>query len=319
MRIYPIYIVLLVIWFSGCTTVNTFPITARRGDTITVPVGSPDSMSKANTVITYVPDDGSPSVVLHDTVAGTTGNFRALINLYPEKTSAAWLDNFEIQNMADATVHGVWLTVILLDLPMTVPTGQGELQINSSAVYPGNSFIPHINNTPVRLEILSGDGSPNTFDFYKKNFFQTAIDILPGNIAELESKPRLIVSPPRSSITSNPKYAAAELVINIPGITGSSNSLKVIADELPESVISRRQMDWKLKGDNLSIYFLSSQGLLEYMEMRISVLGLPLASFSGATVSSLSLYDINGNLVAPPTELGDLLSWKIEQYDVNGS
>lgn len=70
---------------AGCSLVHTVPLAARAGDTIMVSIGSPDDVSADNiTSITYTPTGGSPIII-------PNAQIRSIFNVYPDKTSAAWL------------------------------------------------------------------------------------------------------------------------------------------------------------------------------------------------------------------------------------
>jgi len=69
---------------QGCVALQSFPMVARSGDTITLAVGSVEGMTKANTSLIYKPSTGAPITFL-------PSSLRAIVPIYPDKRTNAWI------------------------------------------------------------------------------------------------------------------------------------------------------------------------------------------------------------------------------------
>ncbi len=285
----------LAVTLSGCTTVQTFPDKARAGDTITLSVGSADGMTRLNTTISYNSDAGS-SVDL-------TPNIRAITKIYPDKTSEAWLfDDQLLGNIPTYSNHGPWETVVVIDLPASMPVGTGNIQVTTAATYPTAALS--VNSIPISLEILDGVGAPNPF-----NYRVTGSTDFTGNLSSLEPLPQAVIRTPVGA--SAPDYGAIELVVratikkNDGSGTGTPTSdIRIVVDDMGSTNLSSQlQSSWVKNNKLITVNFISPTGLMKYYESRFSIVLKPGNIFADPqpSIISATYYDINGNVTTGPT------------------
>lgn len=278
---------------SGCVAVNSFPQSARAGETIMLAVGSPDGMKPGNTSATYTPEGGSAVPV----------PIRSIFKLYPDKTSPAWLNSLAT-NVENQTGHGPWTTMIAVDLPTTLVEGTGFVHIATSATYPPPP-ARNINDASIPLNILpasAGAGSPNPFEYEVAANFAVA-----GDLTQLEPSRRIVVKPSFTGAGST-TYGAIEVRVTIPNLQGANvNNFQVIADEkiIMNQPSRRVQYLWSIQGSDLVVSFLSPTGGLQYSQAYFYVISNFLNSLiddGSVDVNTLTAtatyYDINGNQVA---------------------
>jgi hypothetical protein len=280
-------LVLVYLAVSGCAAVNTFPMAARAGDTVILAVGSPDGMTAGNTTATFTSDGGSPVPIA----------IRSVFKLYPDKTSAAWLDS-NARNVENATGHGPWSTMIAVDLPPGLPVGHGVVNVTTSAVYPP-SPARDINTANIGLEILPAAGTPDPLEY------EVAANLpVPGDLSLLEPMRRIVVKPVFTGLGSA-TYGAIEVKVNIPLLAGFSlPDLRIIADEKIQTDSNYYTWTYRSNGD-LVVYFVSPTGRLDYSHVYFSIISPTIMSVIDEglfDVNSLSpvvtFYDIDGH-VAP--------------------
>lgn len=279
---------------TGCSVVHTVPLAARVGDTVMISVGSPENLSKANTDLTYTPTGGSP-ITIPDTA------IRTIFNLYPDKTSKAWLYSASV--IENISGHGPWTTVLAVDLPNdgSLPIGTGSIQINTTATYVAP--LPSSNGVNVALEILPGTGSPSSFDYLGFGQFQ-----LGAVLAELAPMPRLQFKPTWTGNSTN-TYGAVEVKIGInkTGIAEDDFNI-IIEDRVRSAQVRNVHAVIDAKQFETTVYFISHTGELLYSDVNFSVISTKLQDQfvagtqtvqGNVTINSVTWYDINGNVVTP--------------------
>ena len=292
-RLYIILLALLVV--QGCVAVQSFPLAARAGDTITIAAGSVDGMSKSNTTINFISDEPATLGNTYD----LTSNIRVITKIYPDKTSQAWTTS-NATGIQAASGHGPWQTVIVLDLDPTLPVGMGHFEINTAA-YTGNSFVmTSVNNVSIAIEILPGVGATNNFSY---EFFGNT---LTDDLSKLEPRNQAIITNPQNSSVQS-LYGAIEVIVNASILDASGNvvpdaSILVVPDDQPEDSRVQKQLSWSRSGDEISIYVISPVGLLNEIQVRTSIVIPENATFSVLpTIASINYYDANGEVVTGPT------------------
>lgn len=303
MIIRPILILFLatLLVSTGCTVVHTVPLSANLGDTIFVSIGSPSDASLDNIALTYTPDTGASA---GSPIAIPDSNIRSIFNLYPDKTSAAWLysDADLVENNAG---HGPWTTLLAVDLPNngTLYPTTGTLQVNTTAAYPGD--IPSANGQNIALEILSGaGGSPSSFDYLGFGGVQLA-----GNLGELEPMKRLQFRPDFTGYDGTNTYGAVEIKIGIDKSGISEEDFNIILDDKIGTIQSRNvTFGWNAKRYVTTVYLISPTGELQYSDVNFSIISTALQSqfeagsggggqdVSSVTINSFTWYDVNGNV-----------------------
>lgn len=276
-----LFIFFISLILHGCVATQSFPNIARGGDTITLAVGSPDGMTKTNTTAQFISD-------VDDSVFNLP--IRSVIRLRPDQTSKIALFDDFVNAEDDYTGHAQWLSVIVIDLPEGLTVGAGHINVNSAASY--GDFPLGVNDVPVAIEIIEGTGTRNEFT-YNNNFGGEGS----GDLSSLEALPQVVLRPP--NIGSTPVYfAAAEIKVNVPMDSVPERDVRVVADDFyTKNPQDQVQMSWVRSGDDISVYFVSSNGQMEPLQLRFSVVLRPGNTFiadPGPTVVSVKLYDVNG-------------------------
>lgn len=301
---------LTAIFLNGCTAYKVFPYEAKAGDTITLAVGSPDNMTRANTSATFISesDQGNPVDV--------TANIRAVFKLYADKASTVYQTTaLFTEEIVRTSGHMPWVTIVVIDLPTGLPTGPAKIELSTPATYP--TIGSHINdltaNTqtlvaggyiapPIALNILPGTGTPMVFPYeFGIGWFFT------GDLTWLEPQANAQVSPPFQ--TGNPSgwstYGAVEIKVNLHTDAPLTDSLyRIVADEMSFYTKSQRSVVTGINGNELTVMFISPQGKLQYYEPRFAVVLDSSVNFSAVpfpvTISSVQYYDLNGTAVTGP-------------------
>lgn len=279
---------------SGCTALNTFPNYARPGDTVALSVGSPDGMSRTNTTAVFVSktDPGYPLSPVEYPVT-----MRSIFKLYGDRASALYQRGAITNTIVNNSGHEAWTTIAALDLDPSVPVGPGEIRFTTTATYP--TIGTNINNLPIELEIIPGTGASNLFE-YEIGTGATAL----GDLTTMEPQPHAAVFPAfLGGASPYPNYGAIEIKMQLPAsATLVDRSLRVWLDEMTSATSSGRSMTYHVaNGQDLTVMILSHLGTLKYYEARMNVV-LP----SGVTftsppqITSVSYYDINGNVATGP-------------------
>jgi len=300
-RTYFFWGIISLLILQGCVAVQTFPTVARSGDTITLAVGSPDGMTKGNTTAQFISEDPAFPTPVDLTI-------RAIVKLRPDNTSnLATYDSSVISNIAHYSSHSPWLSVVVIDLPASLPLGTGKIHIQTA----GQVFVgDDINNYPVNIDIIDGVGSANPFKHYNGAGFSAD-----GNLAALEPMPQIVVRPP--TIDPNwyaaPTYGAAEIKINLPvqkaggGVVGANPMMVIQDDMFIANNSTQTHMTWSKSGDVITVNFISPTASMNFYQSRFSVVLNPENEIvPGATPAlvSVTYYDANGNIVTldSPTE-----------------
>ena len=299
-------ICVLGILSAGCTALNTFPNAARSGDTITLAVGSPDGMTRANTTATFAPDanlDKIPDV----TPVDITPSIKSIFKLYADRASSVYQFGSTTGSLTNSAGHEPWLTVVALDLvapdlPLGLPVGPGIIQFDTTATYPG--IGSHINDVPISIEILPGTGSSANFD-YELGIGATET----GDLTALEALPRAEFGPEYPSPSCPcPSYGAIEVKVNMPTSFGpvlTSTFMRVLLDDMTPDTGSGRGMSYGLvNGQDLTVMITSLSGALKYQEARFSIVLHSVVSFSGTpTITSIRYFGLDGlELSGPVTD-----------------
>ena len=241
--ILPICIILLQ---ASCTSLQTFPVAARAGDTVSLAVGSYDNMTKDNITVEFLPDGIQPG-------NGTALTPRAVFRLYADQTSVAYQNpTYLLGGVAGKSGHAPWLNVLVIDLPSglnsTTTPINGQLYINrlsgtgTPPVYPGHGTDlqdfwddPAISSTAedkikIALTVLptglasTGTGAGDLFRYelgggYNGSSVLTPGAAVNGSLGTLSPVEHCVVAPPfdsdPSSLYSNATYGAVEIVLTL--------------------------------------------------------------------------------------------------------
>ncbi len=294
-----VFLLLVLNLLTGCVAVQPFPVAARAGDTITLAVGSPDGMTTSNTTVVYVPDSDPLNPI------DITSNIRAITKIYPDKTSTAWLGKVGVYSDAipSASGHGGWQSVIVLDLPSSLPVGQGKIEVSTGAgvTYPASSKT--VNGVEVNMEILAGPGQSNPFSYFPYSWSTSPI---PGDLSLLEPGTQALIKMPSPQGSGGGQYGAIQIKVNAPTTDGSggsvsTGSIRVVSDDQPTNLISQRQTSWIRDGDLFTVNIVSPNAKLTYPEARFSIVLKGNGLFTGTPViESVIYYDADGYVTTGP-------------------
>ena len=301
---------LITTTLCGCTAYKVFPYEARGGDTITLAVGSPDNMSRANTSATFISASDPENPV------NLTPNIRSIFKLYADKASHVYdTPGLFTGEIVRTSGHMPWISIIAIDLPTALPLGQSKIEISTTATYPtiGSNINDLTANTqtlvdeghiepPIALNILPGTGAPMEFPYeFGLGWFYT------GDLTWLEPQTNVQISPPFQTDNPSgwPTYGAVEIRLALDTDVALTDSLyRIIADEMSFYTKSQRSIVTGINDNELTVMFISPQGLLQYYEPRFAVVLDSGVHFSNvpypASISSIKYYDINGNLASGP-------------------
>lgn len=254
---------------QGCVAVQTFPTAARAGDTITLAVGSPDGMTKSNTNISFISDSDPTNPV------DVTSYVRAITKIFPDKMSPAWHGSKDaFSNLIPKNSgHGGWLSVIILDLPATLPEGAGYFSITVSpdVTYPNTSTT--IEEVQVGIEILPGTGVSNAFAHMRVSG-NTTPEVQP--LSTLEANDHVLIKPPLPFGVLE-QYGAIEIKVNaqirvdLDGTTIPDRLIRVVFDDQPDNLVSQKQASWYRVGDEFTLNYVSPNASLSFYEARAAI------------------------------------------------
>jgi hypothetical protein len=231
---------------AGCTSLQTFPVAARAGDTVSLAVGSYDNMTKDNITVEFLPDGVLPG-------NGTALTPRAVFRLYADQTSIAYQNpTYLLGGVSGKSGHAPWLNVLVIDLPSSLNTTttpiNGQIYVNrlggtgTPPVYPGHGTDlqdfwddPAIsssaeNNIKIALTVLptglasTGTGASDLFRYelgggYDGGGLLTPGSAVNGSLGTLSPVEHCVVAPPfdgdPSSVYSNATYGAVEIVLTL--------------------------------------------------------------------------------------------------------
>jgi hypothetical protein len=296
--IFSLIVGMFAVVLSGCTALNTFPQAARVGETVALPVGSADGMTRANTTASFE-SDTQPGV-FYD----LTPSIRSIFRLYADKSSSLYAVGSTTGSIVNTSGHEPWITIIAVDLPTEtptgpLPTGPGKVHISTSATYP--MIGSHINDLPIGLEILPGTGGVASDFAYEFGVGASQA----GDLALLEALPHAQIIPDFEQSGDWPTYGAIEMRLNVQ--TSAGTPVRVVADDLRVTTRSGLSIMSTRRDINqdMDVILMSPLGKLRYYEQRFSVVLVDredVDDFFSVTpvITSVNYYDIDGNQVAGP-------------------
>ncbi len=277
-----------IILLPGCTGLDAFPIAARAGDTITLALGSPEGMGRDNTSVSFEDAQGG----IHD----LTTDMRGIFKLYPDPASKAW-DSSDTFTLVSNARHEPWLTVMALDLPSSLPVGAGTIRVTTTADYP--TINAHVNDVPIRLEILPGAGTPNPLEYV---FGSTPTSTAFGNVQDLE--PRHSVAVHTDSGGAN-MFGAIEMKLHIEtdkGTNLTSSNVRILMEDLMIITESQRNWFWDLdSGQDYTVTLISPLGWLADYEAHFKIIFKQASVVGTPTITSIRYFDVNGAEVTGPS------------------
>lgn len=242
-----------VLLLTGCTAVNTFPVIARSGDTVSVMVGGSAMVRKENLGVVLT-DAGGHSFDLQ-----ALGLVRSVFNLRSDgRAVGLHYVGYLSSNRSWLAGHEPLQTVMVADLPTTASPGMATLAVTWLGVDDNSSDGG--NPFEVSLEILGGSG---TSDQFLRN---DALGTRPANLGQLETAPNAKVD----FGTGSTVIGAVSLVINFDETAVNPADLNLY---VPESTVrgsygdpgafgkTQRMVYWHQDGQNLYVDIIAPQGI----------------------------------------------------------
>ena len=234
---------------------------------------------------------------------------KSVFNLYADRKSQAVTNpGNSYWDLLETSGHEPWITLMAVDLPTTgLTVGAGFLMVDTPATYPTTAL--HVNQIPIELEILPGTGTPHPLSYQIGANPVTAVG---GDLRDIEAVHHVTVKPNYDRSFVYPTYAAIELTLKFAVDGTPPSEYQLISDDVSLYTGSGRNIIQKVLGYELTVFYISPNGLLTYFEPRFSIVPLPAKALSrtapstmptvAPTVSDVKYYDIDGNLIAgPPT------------------
>lgn len=254
-----IYFVFIFIALQGCVAVQTFPLVARQGDTITLAIGSQDDLTKDRITLEFVSDN--PSSPSYQIPIDISSSIRNIIRLFPDKTSRAWVNYGPTMTMQSFVGHGAWQNIMVVDLPVDIPNGPGLFKVTFSpaVLLPNTAAVQNVEDIDIGIEILDAaepEDNRNNFNYYQN----PGISLL-GNLALLQPMSQVVVRYGRGegnyfNYLSGKDVSAAEYKLKIPVVNNESitnDELHVVLDERPGFNPAQAQVSWSVANDVITV------------------------------------------------------------------
>ncbi len=281
-------VLLAVLALPACTGVNTFPMTARAGDTVSVMIGGSERARKETI-----------SVTLQDSAGQTwdlqaLGLVRSVFNLRMDgRARGLHYSSYMDSDISWIVGHEPVQTVMVTNLPTNVAPGTATLTTSLNASDNSSGIADPFS---VNLEIVPGSGSPDQF-LRQDSLSGTAKS---AQLAKLEPASHAKITFSGSDI------GAASLKIAFNSTILNGDDINVYT---PESAVrgsftnpgafgaSQRMVYWHQDGQNLYIDIVAPQGIAgKYLQLYVMHPGLSSGS-PGFTLTNAAVYDVNGQAI----------------------
>ncbi len=302
---------LLMIAQFGCVAIQTFPLSARSGDTITIPIGSQDGVTRDNITVLFYPEGVSTPINL-------TANVRSIVKIYPDKTSRAWVFDTYMKTANSFMGHGQWQNVVVLDLP-TLPVGLGYFNItfDSDVLIPNPAAIQSVDGVNIALEILPGTGLSHSFEYLTS----AGSAALMGDLQLLEPMSQVVLRYNKSPANHQTgiRISAAKYKIRLPLATDPTllerRDIHVVLDERATYGNRQIQINWSHINDLVTVNLIApTQSQIAANAIRFSILidpsgnnGNRIDRFGTPVLESFSYFNENGNVVLPDADLPEVV------------
>lgn len=282
------WVLLFGLWLGGCTAVNTFPIAARSGDTISVMIGGSEKANKQTVTASLTDSAGG----VWDLKA--QGLVRSVFNLRADGRAhglhySSYLDTFYSWSAGHEPVQ----TVLVADLPAGLSVGNATLTIRLNVTDNSSGVSDPVN---IALEILPGAGTSNNFARKSGNGGSVPADLL-----ALEPAPHA-----KLTFGTGTVVGAVSVIIDVDQSVVNMNDLNVY---VPESTVrgtfsspgafgdKQRMVYWRQDGDRLFVDIIAPQGIESRYLQAFVVHPRGLAGSPGFSLVSAVAYDINGQSI----------------------
>lgn len=282
-------VIAMILFGQGCTGVQTFPLAARAGDTISLAVGWNKKLSRDQLTITITPSSGIPVVYAPGDPA-----VHALVNLYPDPLSRLIVER-ETGTSSDAGFfYGSLMEneithnnkdfsqkLLIMDLPSFLAEGPAIISFSST----GGETIQ-----PITIEVLPGVGSPHNFQIQ-----ESYTPFLIGQINLAERAPHMAVA------FSGPviPYAIHAHLTHDPDAQNGGVGTPYVVTPRGNDIKSTY---WSDDGSNLQVIVMpsnSTKPMSNFVNFKFAVAG-GLQNLQIAP-GGIKAYDVNGNEITGVT------------------
>jgi hypothetical protein len=270
---------LLASTLAGCVATSPFPIAARSGDTVVLPVGRVIGLSRKNITVTIAPAAG-PAI----NYGPNDPRVRAVLNLYPDPVSRLVVGTETQQSLGqDADVYGGmvneqltgrdkdwWETILYFDLPRPLAEGTAKVTINGPQ--------GPINSQPALIEVLPGSGGQ----------YNPALGLFDGN--QVQNILGLLERADHFTVNIRGKTVPHSIQIELARSAGVGKPW--VAN--PRGDI--KNATWSDDGAKIKILLTPTHGqtLAALADFKFYVAG----NVTGLRLASLKAYDVNGKPIA---------------------
>lgn len=273
-----------VITLGGCVGAQTFGPAARAGDTVAVEIGRRPKIARQNVTVTITDAAGAVT-----TYAPNDSHVRGIVDIYPDPVSRAVVGTMTNQDLGyNATTTGYlintqvtnndndWFqTVMVLDLPTTMATGDATVSIADSGT--GTTIQPST------VTVVPGTGSPNLFTIWVpwgSTLPLLSTSLYPNTLMSMERADRYTVT---FAQTNGVPHSIQVSFTHTSGV-----GVPWVAN--PRGDI--RSVLWHDDGTTLTVMVTPTQGttFTQMSDFKFYIAG----GITGLTQTGLKAYDING-------------------------
>jgi hypothetical protein len=272
---------------SACTGVNTFPMTARAGDTVSVMVGGTEQARK-ETISASLKDAYGQTWDLK-----SLGLVRSVFNLRMDgRASGLHYSSYLDLNISWLLGHEPLQTVMVADIPSGAAPGPAALTISLNTTDNSSGAADPFT---VKMDIISGTGRSDTF--LRQD---GSVNGSPADLSKLEPAPhaKIVFGSGSTSI------GAASLVIDFDETVLNSNDINVY---VPEATVrdpyatpsafgeTQRMVYWRQDGLRLYVDVVAPQGISSRYLQVFVIHPKGLSRSPNFSLVSTKVYDVNGN------------------------
>ena len=272
----------------ACVGVNTFPMIARPGDTISVMVGGSEKASKG-TISASLTDANGQTWDLK-----SLGLVRSVFNLRTDgRAYGQHYSSYSESTFPWAYGHEPMQTVLVTDLPAGAAPGQASLSV---ALNTTDNSAGVSSPYTIDLQIIGGAGAPDSFST------TSAIRTGPVDFSRLEPAPNAKIS-----FGTTSTIGAVSLVVGFDSTVVNPDDLNVYC---PESAVrsngtatgvfgtTQRMVYWRHDSQKMYLDVVAPQGILaKYLKLYI-VHPKGLTGSPNFTVFSSAAYAVDGSVLA---------------------
>lgn len=263
----------------ACTGVNTFPMTARAGDTVSVMVGGSEKARK-ETINASLTDANGQIWNLK-----SMGLVRSVFNLRMDgRASGLHYSPYVDLNISWLMGHEPQQTVMVCDIPSGTAPGPAALTISLNTTDNSSGVADPFT---VKLEIVSGTGKSDTFSRQ-----DGSANGSPADLSKLEPAPHAKIAFGSGAST----IGAASLVIDFDETVLNPGDINIY---VPESTTTfgntQRMVYWRQDGLRLYVDVVAPQGISgRYLQVYV-MHPRGLSGSPNFSLVSANVYDVNGN------------------------